>query len=213
MTMCSIDARVQTTSSKSSAAQELAARLIPVFSHAHDKKTTKYTNIAPLKPIVAIDFTLLPVPLADLIELRNACSGWLRTKLTELIDNVNKFLNDPSHYIHADEHERIMTKFDQDCQELDDNFEEMFYHDFEGKYQNDIEFKQEIKQEYYREIVGDLITDYQTLIDAEEMFFKGQQEELKLFADCFASFSQAWDASLTPEQKAAFDEEEASLMW
>lgn len=210
MAMCS---SVQTTLPKSSAAKELAARLSPVFSHDHEKKPTMLTKQTPLKPIVAINFTLLPVPLADLTELRNASSGWIRTKLNELINKVDKFLNDPSHYIHADEHDRIMTKFNQDCQELDDNFIEMFNHDFEGKYQNDIEFKQEIKEEYYHEIVNDLINDYQTLLDAEKMFFKRQQEEIKQFADCFASFSQAWDASLTPEEKAAYDDEEKSLMW
>lgn len=210
MAMCS---SVQTNSPKTSAAQKLAARLSPVFTHSYDKKATKYTKQTPFKVIVAVDFTLLPVPVADLTELRNASSGWIRTRLTELIENVNKFLNDPSHYIHADEHERIMTDFDQDCEELDDNFIEMFNHDFEGKYLNDTEFKQEMKQHYYEEIVGDLITDYQTLIDAETIFFQRQQEELKRFVDSFERFSKAWEASLTPEQKATYAEEEESLLW
>lgn len=217
MEMCS---SVQTTSPKSSAAQKLAARLSPVFTHSYDMKTdsftekvTKLTKQTPLKAIIAIDFTPLPVPLADLTDLRNVSSGWIRTRLTELIDKVDKFLNDPSHYIHSVEHDRIMNKFDQDLQELNEDFDEMFNHDFEGKYQNDIEFKQEIKEEYYEKIVGDLITDYQTLIDAEEIFFKSQSKEVKFFVDSFESFSRAWEASLTPEQKAAYAEEEASLMW
>lgn len=218
MAMCS---SVQNTLTESSAAEKLAARLAPAFSKdVYNSKTNSwsrqsniYTNVTPLKTIIAPEFKLLPVPLADLTDLCNACSGWTRTKLTELIDNVTRFLNTPLHYIHKAEHDRIMTKFDQDLEELNKNFDEMFIHDFEGKYLNDIEFKQEIENEYFRQIVFDLINDYKTLLAAEELFIETQNQNIKVFADSFESFSEDWKTSLTPEEKAAFDEEEASIMW
>ena len=217
MTMCS---SVQTTLPKSSAAQKLAARFPPVISKSvYSSKTNSWSNesniytiIRPIRPFSGDGLEPLPIPLADLTKVRRMCQGWIKTKLTDLIDNVNKFLNDPSHYIHQVEHDRIMTKFNQNLEELNKNFDEMFNHDFEGQYLDDTEFKQEIKEEYLNEIIGDLITDYQTLIDAEEIFIESQNNFAKAFCDDYDKFKKAFKAILFPEQIALHESEDESLI-
>ena len=213
---------IQACSQLTPAAADIAARLIPGMSQSiYDSMTgswrhesniySNYDNIE----FSAIAGRMVSKPVRDLLRLQSSFHGWIETKLAALVERVEKHLKGHSgyDYIHKAEHDRIILQFYRDLDELNENFEDMFKHDYDGKYLDDKEFKEEIREQYREEIGHKFIIEYEVLLDAEVLFQERMKQQSKAFNDDYERFKKAFEAQLTPEQKALIDEEEASLNW
>ena len=197
---------------KSKAAIELASRLFPCHSErSFDSWTGTWTRTSDgysgdddLKRIYWQGTWLTtPKPIADLREIQAMYHGWTKTKFETLINRIKKQLFKPSNhnYIHKAEHDRIIAKYEADVAELNENFEEIFKHDFPNENDNcKTDFKEEIKEEYLEEIAHNLISDYQLLLDAEDLLKIRMKEQQKAFCDGYDRFKKAFKATLTAEQ-------------
>lgn len=168
---------IQACSQLTPAAVKLAAKLEPcVPESSYDSMTGSwkcfsnvYTKDNHLVNHHENDEVLVSKPVADLLAIEHELHGYTKTQMERLIDRLTKFLLN-GYCIHIQEHKRILEKYHQDLHEVIDNFDEAFHDEFEGKYDDDDDFKDEIFNEHCDEVVHELIIDYEVLLDAEEIF-------------------------------------------
>lgn len=157
---------VQTLSQFTPAAVKLAA----TFDDARKHGTYSPSDIVEWN-IDKYTYITIPKAVADLLDIWRHHEGTLIAhRLYELVMKVNDLHVKQMCHIMKTEHDRIISDYDTKVSEIIENFEEMFMHDFDGKYLDDIEFQEEIKQEYLDEVAFDLIVEYETLLEAHKCY-------------------------------------------
>lgn len=116
-------------------------------------------------------FITIPKAVADLLDIFRHHEGTaIGTRLYNLAMKLNDFYVKEMCAILKSEHDRIISEYDRKVSEIIENFKEMFMHDYDEKYFDDIKFQEEIKQNYLDEVAFDLITDYEIFLEATECY-------------------------------------------